>query len=320
MVTVAAALAPGLLIYVWQFGAGILVQCALAAGAALAFEAVLLRWRGRPIAPHLADGSAVVTGLLFALCITPLAPWWITIAGMLFAMSFGKHVYGGLGHNLFNPAMAGYVFVLLCFPAILNVWPTGAAGAPSFAAYLDAIFAGAPAAVSTTPDAISGATALTHMKSQLGAMEMVSEIAADARYGQLAGRGWEWVNAGFLAGGIALLFLKIIRWQIPAGMLGALLVLGIAFHGWDAEVHPSAVFHLFGGATMLGAFFIATDPVTAASTPRGRLLYGVLIGVLVYAVRAAGSYPDGVAFAVLIGNAAAPLIDHYTRPRVLGEE
>jgi len=318
MLRVGAALLPGLAAYALNFGIGVIIQCLLAVAVAIATEWLMLTLRGRPVAAHLGDGSAIVTGLLVALCLSPLTPWWITVLAVVFAIAIAKHAFGGLGHNLFNPAMAGYAFVLLSFPAQMNLWPAAPATvehAPSAAAYFAAIFSpGAPI------DALSGATALGHMKSQLGLMAMVSEIRTEPMFGTLAGSGWEWVAAGWLAGGVGLLALGVIRWQIPVAMLAALFAAGAVFHIYDSDVYAPPLFHLFAGATLLGAFFIATDPVTASTTPRGRLIYGGLIGLLAYVVRTWGAFPDGIAFAVLIGNAAAPLIDHFTRPRVLGEQ
>jgi electron transport complex protein RnfD len=318
MLRVAAALLPGLAAYVLNFGIGVVIQCLLAVTFAVATEYVMLKLRRRPVHLHLADGSVIVTALLLALCMSPLTPWWITLLAAVFAVGLAKHAFGGLGHNLFNPAMAGYAFVLLCFPAQMNLWPAAPAVAEpgiSAAAYLGAIFL-----PGTDVDAVSGATALGRMKSQLGLMEMVSEIRSEAIFGTLGGSGWEWVAAGYFIGGILLLVLGVIRWQIPAAMLAALFAVSAVFHIYDSDVYASPLFHLFAGATLLGAFFIATDPVTASTTPRGRILYGALIGVLAYLIRTWGAYPDGIAFAVLLGNATAPLIDHFTRPRVLGED
>lgn len=317
MLRVAAALLPGLAAYVLNFGIGIVIHCVLAAAFAVGTEYFMLKLRGRPVALHLADGSVLVTALLLALCLSPLTPWWITLCATVFAVVVAKHAFGGLGHNLFNPAMAGYVFVLLCFPAQMNLWPAVPGVAEhgiSLGGYTAAIFS-----TGSETDAVSGATALGHMKSRLGLMEMVSEIRSEPVFGTLAGSGWEWVAAGYLVGGIALLFLGVIRWEIPVSMLGGLFAVSAVFHIYDPDVYASPLFHLFAGATMLGAFFIATDPVTASTTPRGRIVYGGLIGILAWVIRTWGAYPDGIAFAVLAGNAAAPLIDHYTRPRVLGE-
>jgi electron transport complex protein RnfD len=150
----------------------------------------------------------------------------------------------------------------------------------------------------------------------------VSEFwAGSPVFGTVSGLGWEWVNAGFLLGGLYLLWKRIITWHIPVGMLVAITVLSVAFYDSGSSAsHGSPLFHLFAGASMLGAFFIATDPVSAATTPRGRLIYGLLIGALVYIIRVWGNYPDAVAFAVLLGNFAAPLIDYYTRPRTFGHK
>jgi electron transport complex protein RnfD len=250
------------------------------------------------------DGSVVVTALLFALMITPLAPWWISLIGVSFGLTFAKHVYGGLGHNLFNPAATGYVFVLLCFPVVMNNWPS-------------------PAGILTDDgnvvDTVSGATPLANMQNRLASMDMVSEIRTDPVYGSLAGRGWEWVNLAWMAGGIALIALGIINWRIPVAMLGSLFVVSMLCNFYNPDMYASPIFHLFSGGTLLGAFFIATDPVTAATTPKGKIIYGCLIGVTAYVIRIWGAYPDGVAFAVLIANAMAPFIDKYTRPKILGE-
>ena len=321
MLRVCIAMIPGLLCYIWYFGWGILIQCLLAVGFALAIECLMLRQRRKQITLFLKDGSAIVTGLLFAFTVTPFTPWWITLIGITFAIVFAKHLYGGLGYNPFNPAMAGYVFVLLCFPAQMNLWPSvsGLADvAPGMVDYMSMIFLAQPSA-SNSIDAISGASPLNHMMSQLGLMAMVSEIQADPLYGDFAGAGWEWINMAFLLGGTALLFMRVIHWQIPVAMLAGIFIASLLFNLYDSEIYASPLFHLFAGGTMLGAFFIATDPVTASTTPRGRLIYAALIGVLAYTIRVWGGYPDGIAFAVLIANATVPLIDRYTRPRVLGE-
>lgn len=318
MVRVCLALVPGLLFYVWFFGPAIIIQCLLAMGFALALEYLMLKLRKRSVDLFLRDGSAVVTGLLFALTISPFTPWWINLSGIAFAIIFAKHLYGGLGYNPFNPAMAGYVFVLLCFPAQMNAWPTAPGTGENSVAlsnYLTMIFSPGQSAI----DAFSGATALNHMKSQLGLMSMLSEIRADPVFGHLAGAGWEWISVGFMLGGIALLIMGVIKWQIPVAVLAGMTGASMIFNVYDSDVYASALFHLYGGGTMLCAFFIATDPVTASTTPRGRLLYGCLIGILAYSIRSWGAYPDGIAFAVLIANASVPLIDHYTRPCVVGE-
>ncbi|MBF8269351.1 MAG: Ion-translocating oxidoreductase complex subunit D [Gammaproteobacteria bacterium] len=315
MAKVGLALVPGLLIYLWWFGSGILIQCLLAVSAALLCEWLLLRVTGKP-AMYLKDGSVIVTALLFAFSLSPFTPWWITVLGISFAVVFAKHLYGGLGYNLFNPAMAGYVFILLCFPAQLNQWPSVGV-TPDFSDYLAIIFSGH---MSTGIDALSGASPLNHMKSQLNNMAMIPEIISNPIYGTIGGRGWEIINTAFLAGGLWLLFSRTIRWHIPAAVLGGLFGCSLCLYISDSAIHVAPFFHLFSGGTMLGAFFIATDPVTAPTTALGRVLYGVLIGIVVFAIRTWGGYPDGFAFAVLIANMFAPLISHYTTPPVMGQE
>ena len=316
MLRVCLALVPALICYIVYFGWGIVIQCLLAVVFALAAEWLMLVLRNKPVSLFMTDGSVLVTALLFAFTTSPCTPWWVTLCGICFAVVFGKHLYGGLGFNPFNPAMAGYVFVLLCFSVPMNIFPQSGAAAPDLSRYIHVIFS---AHGGVGVDALSGASPLNNMKSQLGLMQMVSEIRTNPMYGMLAGRGFEMVNLAIGAGGILLLLLGVIRWRIPAAVLTGLFCASMVFYFYDGETYASPVFHLFAGGTMLAAFFIATDPVTAPATPRGGVYYGLLIGVIAYIIRAWGGYPDGFAFAVLIANAASPLIAHYTRPPVLGE-
>jgi len=322
MLEVLVALVPGVLAYLWFFGAGLAVNLAIAAAAALATECAMLKLRGKAVRPALGDLSALVTAALLALALPPLTPWWVTVVAAAFAIGVAKHLYGGLGYNLFNPAMAGYAVVLISFPVHMDGWlpahgtvtdrpPVG------IGATLDFVFTG------TLPDgmqidAVSLASPLDVMQADLGRARMVSEITASPGFGGFGGVGWEWINAAFAAGGLWLLFRGIIRWHISTGFLAGLAAMALAFNLADGDHYATMSFHLFTGATMLGAFFIATDPVSAATSERGRLIYGVGAGVLTYVIRVWGKYPDGVAFAVLIMNMLVPLIDHYTRPRVYG--
>lgn len=307
------ALLPGVIVSAWFLGPGVLLQIGIAALAALAAEAVMLSIRGEPVRRFLFDGTAIVAGALIGLAMPPLAPWWLAALAAVFAMVVVKHAYGGVGHNLFNPAMAGYALLLVCFPYAMKSWP--APGAEVWAAdVLGAVFLPDAATV----DAMSGATALSFVRDGLQGMKMLSELAP-GEAASLLGRGAPWVNLAFLGGGLALLAAGVIRWQIPAGFLLGLLAVSLLLYLGDAQRHASPLFHMLSGATMLGAFFIATDPVSSPVTPRGRLVFGLLIGALVVLIRRFGHYPDGVAFAVLLMNAAAPLIDRYTRPRVYGE-
>ena len=309
------ALVPGMIISIWFLGWGVLIHCLLAIGFALAFEALMLTLRKRPLQDFIYDGSSIITALLFALSITPFAPWWVTLSGMCFAVVIAKHLYGGLGENIFNPAMAGYVFVLICFPAELNYWPIMSDNG-DFITSLYIISLGLPHEML---DSLSGATPLAFTKSQISGMAMLSEFSMLPLFGVLGGKGWEWIGIGFLAGGIWLMIKGIIKWQIPFVVLFTIILFSLVFHGYDPERYPSSMFHLFTGGTLLAAFFIATDPATASATPRGKIIYAAGIGSLAYIIRTWGSYPDGIAFAILIMNAAVPFIDNVTRPNVFGK-
>jgi electron transport complex protein RnfD len=169
-------------------------------------------------------------------------------------------------------------------------------------------------------DTLSGATPLADMKNRLASMAMISEIRDSPLYGSIAGTSWEWINAAYLVGGIGLLVMGVISWQIPVAVLGSLFFISMIFNMYNPDVYASSLFHLFAGGSMLGAFFVATDPVSASNSPRGQLIYGCIIGLFAYIIRVWGAYPDGIAFAVLIANGFVPLIDRHTRPRVIGEK
>jgi electron transport complex protein RnfD len=316
MQRVLVALLPGIACAFWVFGWGILINIVLATGAALAAEAAMLAVRRRPVTTALLDGSAVLTGVLLALALPPLSPWWIPVIGSLFGIVIAKQLYGGLGYNPFNPAMAGYVVLLISFPLELTLWSVPGETL-ALSDTLALVFTGVLPAEHSL-DAITMATPMDTIKTRLGLSETLSEIHASPLFGSFAGAGWEWINFWFLLGGLLLLKLKVIQWQIPVGMLGGLAAISLVFYSINPDVYSSPQFHLFSGAAMIGAFFIATDPISASTTPLGRLYYGAGIGLLVYLIRTWGGYPDGVAFAVLLMNMAAPMIDHYTRPRVFG--
>jgi electron transport complex protein RnfD len=319
MARVIIALVPGTALYAWWFGPGILVHMALATATALAVEAACVAARGRPVTRTLLDLSAVVTALLLALAIPPLAPWWVTVTATAMAMVFGKHVYGGLGMNPFNPAMVGYVVALISFPREMTTWAAPVAGdwPLSLGASAALIFGAAP---TLTLDAVSAATPLDSLRTVLAAGGDATALGALAPtvYGPFGGPGWGVVGLGFAAGGLWMLWNRTIRWQIPVSFLVTLSGLALLFWLMDPTRHADPLWQLGAGATLLGAFFIATDPVTAATSPRGRLIYGAGAGALVFIIRTWGGYPDGVAFAVLLMNAAAPFIDRYTVPRIYG--
>ncbi len=318
MVKVMAALIPGVIAHAWFFGPGIWVSLSVCVAFAVGLEALILLMRGLPLKPFLSDGSVLVTAMLLALSLPALAPWWLYAVGTVFAVLVAKHFYGGLGQNLFNPAMVGYAALIISFPVYMTQWPAPLGLSIHDLNLLDAfdiVFAGQG---SISPDAYTSATVLDTWKTQARLGRPAADILALPMFGWGGGRGQEYVALMYLLGGLLMWSNKLITWHIPAAFLGALALTAGGLHLANPAQHASPVFHLLSGGAMLGAFFIATDPVTAASTPRGKLVYAALAGFLTAIIRAFGGYPDGVAFAVLISNVCVPLIDAYTQPRVFG--
>ncbi len=326
MLQVCLALIPGTIAMVWFFGWGVIINMALASVFAVAAEALMIKLRGRPVLPAIGDYSAVVTALLFAITVPPTLPWWLTLLGIAFAIIIVKQLYGGIGYNPFNPAMAGYVFLLISYPVATTTWLP--ADVPALLEAKDLVhlsFVDSARLIFTsalppeiTWDAVSAATPLDDLRTRLDQNLVIEEIRQSPLWGFVGGQGWEWVGAGFLLGGLYLLAMRIITWHIPVSLLGSLAVLTALFWLFSPTQFPPPWFHLFSGGAMLGAFFIATDPVSAATTKRGQLVFGALIGLVVFVIRTWGGYPDAVAFGVLLLNIAAPMIDHYTQPRVFG--
>lgn len=335
MMLVILATLPGIAALTYFFGWGNLINIVLASITALTCEAIILKIRKRPIGFFLNDNSALLTAVLLGIALPPLAPWWVTVVAVSFAMVFAKHIYGGLGNNPFNPAMVGYALVLISFPVqMTTTWALpfflsdgviSDGQTITFADSLRVIFSNSATVAASLSDAFTGATPLDtykHLATNQTALEiMQGPLFADETLGGSASNwfagGWEFVNIGFLIGGLVLLALRIFTWHIPVSLLAALGTCSLIF-GWDADLYVPWSLHIFTGATMLGAFFIATDPVTASTTPLGKIIYGAGIGILIFVIRTWGSYPDAVAFAVLLMNFAAPFIDTYTQPRTYG--
>ena len=322
MLQVLAALVPAAIAHVWFFGPGFIFNLLVASIFSVGGEYAVMVLRKRPPDVALTDYTALVTAALLAFALPSLTPWWVTATGALFAIVAAKHLYGGLGFNIFNPAMAGYVVILIAFPMHLNLWIAPRMGDIDYQ-YLTILQTLKFTLTGILPDtlgfdAVSRATPLDAMKSGLNGMRTVSEIRTNPIMGDFGGRGWEWIGNFLAIGGFWLLIKKIIRWHIPVGVgIGLLLPAGIMYLV-EPGTNPSPGFHLFSGATILCAFFIATDPVSAATSPRGRLIFGIGIGFLIYCIRTWGSYADGVAFAVLLMNMAVPAIDYLTRPHIVG--
>jgi len=299
MLQVIYGLTLGVALQFYFFGWGVIYQIALAILTGIVAEILFLKIRKKSI-DVVKDNSAALTSILLAISIPSIAPWWVVVLGTSFAIIFGKQLYGGLGSNPLNPAMLGYAFLLISFPLEMTRW---ASSFLSFEEGLNVIFS------SIHIDALSSATRLEEAKFALIEGEVFNPIQIDQTV---------WINLGFLVGGVYLFFMKVITWQIPMSFLVGIVVMSVLLMLIDSDHAMGPVFHLFHGATMLGAFFILTDPVSSSTTPRGRLIFGFLIGILVIIIRTYGSYPDGVAFAVLLLNIAVPLIDYYSKPKVFG--
>ncbi|EIM13568.1 RnfABCDGE type electron transport complex subunit D [Pseudomonas chlororaphis] len=310
MKRVLVATLPGLLALFWLFGWGILINLLLACATALAVEAAVLRLRQWPLRPFLGDGSALVSATLLALALPPYCPWWLTVSATACALLFGKHLYGGVGKNPFNPAMLGYALALVSFPQQMTHWP--ASHGLDLLGGLQQVFG--IASDSSAPDAWAQATALDSLR--INKSLTIDELfAGNAAFGHFGGKGVEWVNLAFLAGGAFLLQQRVFSWHAPAGMLGSLFIISLlCWNGSGSDSHGSPFFHLLTGATMLGAFFIVTEPVSGPKSAKARLLFGVGVGLLTYLIRTWGGYPDGVAFAVLLMNLAVPALERLAAP------
>ncbi|MBW5290156.1 MAG: Electron transport complex protein RnfD [Candidatus Ruthia sp. Asou_11_S2] len=296
------ALVLGVMAAYYFFGWGVLLQITLGVVTAMVVESAFLALRGRDVISSISDGSAVLTAILLAISIPSIAPWWVIVAGVSFAIIFGKQLYGGLGNNPFNPAMLGYVFLLISYPLQMSTWQVDFL---SLSQALDVVFD------LSNIDVISGATKLDEVKNGLSLAGSIQQL-------DLHSPSQAWINAGFLLGGLYLLLRKVIFWQIPVAFLAGIVISSILLFASNTDLYLPTQNHLMLGGTMLGAFFIATDPVSASTTPKGRIIYGFLIGVLIVIIRTFGGYPDGIAFAVLLMNMTVPLIDSSTQPKVFG--
>lgn len=316
------ALVPGSVAAIGFFGWGVLINILLAVGSAVAMEAAVLKLRHKPVVPALADNSAIITGWLLALALPPLVPWWLIITGVFFAIVVAKQLYGGLGYNPFNPAMVGYVVLLISFPVQMTSWlPPFMLAEHSFSFFqsLGIVFSGQlPDGLSW--DAVTMATPLDTVKTEARLNNTISEIRQNPLFGNYSGKGWEWVANGFAVGGIWLIYKRIIPWQIPVTMLLALGIPSGIIYLSNPDHFASPAFHIFSGGAILGAFFIVTDPVSGSATPKGRIIFAAGVGFLTFIIRNWGGYPEAIAFSVLLMNMATPLIDQYTQPRVFGKD
>jgi electron transport complex protein RnfD len=325
MLRVALCLIPGITVQSYYFGYGTLVQLLLAITVAYLTEAAVMKLRNKNINATLADNSALVTASLLAVAIPSLAPWWVIVIGTVFAIVIVKQLYGGLGNNVFNPAMAAYVLLLISFPVQMTSWvapQTLTLNSADLINTINSIFqlnSVYPADFFRLAiDGTTMATPLDTLKTDLSMGMTTTESLAKIIFDGSVGAGWFWVNMAYLIGGLIMLKLHVIRWHISVSILLTLFICASGGFLISPDTFVSPMMHLFSGGTMLAVFFIATDPVTAATSPRGRLIFGAMIGLLIYLIRTFGGYPDAVAFAVLLANMCAPFIDYYVRPRSYG--
>lgn len=355
------ALCPAILVSTWFFGYGLIVNMAIALAVAFTLEAIVCKFRGRQVSFYLKDGSAAVTAVLLAIAVPPGSPWWIVSSGIFFAMVVVKHSFGGIGQNLFNPAAAAYVFLLLCFPLAMTSWHlpmlpetvlqntffTEASGiglenatdvvdtavAPSLlslSAFSTALQLAFPYFASPHSVLVDGinipidglAMATPLIEAKMGGQSAILAALESGKplWARDSLTGWELTNFSLLLGGLFLLIRKIISWHIPLTIIATVALIALLFHEpGSVAVYGHPYLHLFGSATMIGAFFIATDPVTAASTRKGKIIYGMIIGISIYSIRVWGSYLDSIALSVLFANACVPLIDHFCQPAFYGQ-
>ncbi|MBV4477172.1 RnfABCDGE type electron transport complex subunit D [Pseudomonas botevensis] len=307
MKLVLLATLPGLLALFWLYGWGVLINLLLSVATALAVEATVIHLRRQPLRPTLTDGSAVVSATLLAVALPPYCPWWLTVTAIASGLLLGKHLYGGVGKNPFNPAMLGFALAMVLFPQPMTQWP---AHSMDLTSAVQQVFN-----LGQAPDAWVQATALDSLR--INKSLTIDELfAGNPAFGRFGGHGVEWVNLAFLAGGLLLLQRRVFGWQAPVGMLASLFVVSLlCWNGSGSDSHGSPLFHLLSGATMLGAFFIVTEPVSGAKSPLARLLFGVGVGCLTYLIRTWGGYPDGVAFAVLLMNLCVPALERFASRR-----
>jgi len=305
MYGVIISMIPALAVSVYFFGLGMIIITAVSVLSAVAFEYLIQKFILKTKTTHL-DGSAVLTGLLLAFCLPANIPIWMVMIGALVAIGVGKLTFGGLGNNIFNPALVGRVFMFISFPVAMTSYPV-------------------PGQWMKYTDATTGATPLGILKEGLATKpvgDLMGEIPGymDLFIGKMMGSAGEVAAAALLLGLIYMLVKKIITWHIPVTILGTVAIFTGILWLANPDRFADPMFHLLSGGLMLGAIYMATDYVTSPMTKKGMILYAVLIGILTVLIRTFGSYPEGVQFAILIMNMFVPLINKYIKPKRFGKE
>ena len=318
MMLVMFALLPGILAYIFFFGIGVLLNLTIAIITALISEYFVLKIRNLPVKLFITDGSAVVAASLLALSIPSIAPWWIIVIGTLFTIIIAKHFYGGLGSNLFNPAMVGYAVLLVSFPAVMTKWPLPASHLLDFniVQQIQIFFYGTKEII----DSVSSATPLDYIKTQIFLGKPFNLNFSNGMPINSYFNASIIISLSFLLGGVFMWSKKIITWHLPVTFLLSLALISAIFWLIDSSQYLPPFIHLFSGGTLLCAFFIITDPVSGPTTPKGKIFFAFGVALLVYLIRVFGGYPEGIAFAVIFMNICVPLIDSLTQPKVFGHE
>lgn len=305
MVDVLIALAPAWLVGLWFFGLGAFIITIISVGCCVGFEYLIQRFILKQT-PTITDGSAAVTGLLLALNLPSNLPWWIVVIGAIMAIGVGKMSFGGLGNNLFNPALFARAFLLVSFPVHMTSWPLPLADR---LAYTDAVTGATPLAL------LKGAAKGGSSISALGdSLPSVSRLL----FGEMGGSFGEVCAIALLLGFAYLLIRRVITWHIPVSIFATVVVFSGILWLVNPERFANPVIELFTGGLMLGAIFMATDYVSSPMSKLGMLIYGVGIGVLTILIRSFGAYPEGVSFAILIMNGFTPLLNRYVKPPKFG--
>ena len=303
------ALLPALLVSFLYFGLGSAIVCLSSVAACVFFEWAISKYILKNPRLTITDGSAALTGILLGMNLPSNLPIWIIVIGALFAIGVGKMTFGGLGNNLFNPALVGRCALLVAFPAQMTSWPE-------------------PGQLLSYTDAVTGATPLAVMKEAIKTGDIsvldrlpdaFSLLLGDYSLGGGAGTIGEICGLALLAGGAYMLWKKIITWHIPVSIIATVFVFSAVMH-LISPIYADPITVILSGGLLLGAIFMATDYVTSPMTPRGQIIYGVSIGLLTIIIRNWGSYPEGMSFAILIMNAFTPLINNYVKPKRFGEE
>ena len=326
MLTVMLALTPATCYGLYLYGWPAINLFFITIVSAIIFEAICLSLSNRSLKQELFDGSGILTAWLVAMTLPPWAPWWIGILAAFFAIVLGKQIFGGLGQNVFNPAMLARVILLVSFPMQMTTWvnpqPLLSDADKGFTAGLEVTFNNS----NVNWDSISTASPLGHVKTELTLDREIDAILPevpnwqDSVLGFTAGSIGETSALLLLLGGLFLIAKRIITWHAPLSLISTVAILSALGHQLNPAVYAPMDFHILNGALILAAFFIITDPVTTPNTAKGQIVFGIGCGLLVYIIRTWGSYPEAIGFAVLLMNCFTPLIDHYMRPRIYGRK